>query len=279
MRHLNQFITIIILVFLLTHVSAQEYRESIEKEFKFNNVGGGNVLQINNIKGFIKIEAHNSDMVMIQVDRHIQADSESEIQRALEELSLEFIEKEDSIISFLNAPFIKRQSGDKHQQIWMDDRVPYRFTHNFTIKVPKHTNLLIRNILGNIEVIKLETNSIIATTVNGWINLEDITADVEAKTVNGNVRSTFRQNQFRTVKLATVNGNVDFYYPNNLSAMLHITSKRGTLESDLHQIPNLSSEYIHLRPKSFSRTFQLGDGEATILLKTVNGGITIKKNN
>lgn len=266
--------------------TAQSHTEKIVKEFNFSKKSSANVVQVENIFGSVDVETHNSDKVVFEVERIIRSNTADGLKKA-EELTLEFDAQGDSIISYFKAPYIhNRSNGSKRTAVNINGKLGYSFEYNFKIKVPQNTNVAIHTINNGVLAVRnLAANKIVANNVNGPITLENIAADVHAKTVNGNVLVTYKENPKGESHLETLNGNVELLYNGKLSAVINFSSFNGDFYTDLEDLEKLPAKVQKTSTANGAKTkykvdkassYKTGGGAAQFDLKTFNGKVIVK---
>ncbi len=124
---------------------------------------------------------------------------------------------------------------------------------------------------ADIEITTPQFSNLDLDTVNGSIVVDDYEGSVEADTVNGNIRCYMAQlDENASVEMDTVNGNIHLTLPSEPSASIEATTTNGSITIDDFSAMHLDSD----TSKSISGT--LGDGDATIVLKTTNGNISVR---
>lgn len=281
--------SLVLLVAFLTVSSglmAQNHTEKIVKELRFNRKSPGNVVKIENIDGFVHVETHKGDKVLIEVERIIKPGTADGLEKS-KELSLEFEVSGDSIISYLKAPYIQsHRTGSSNRGVNITKELGYRFTHNFTIKVPQNTNISLITINnGDVNVKDLTASYIHAANVNGSILLDNISGEVDAKTVNGSVVAKYRENPKKQARLETLNGNVELLYRKSLSATISFSAFNGDFYTDLEDLQHLAPKVEKVSNRSGATTtyklgkestYKTGTGAALLHLKTFNGNVIVK---
>lgn len=126
------------------------------------------------------------------------------------------------------------------------------------------------------------------STVNGAVEVRDLRSDVEASTVNGDVRvATTGQATASTVNgdirarvgattpsedmdFSTVNGSIELTAPAGLNADLEASTVNGSIDSDFEISVQGSVDRQSLRGR-------IGSGGEDLDLTTVNGGIRLRR--
>jgi hypothetical protein len=288
MKMLKPLVALLFGLFVSGNLVAQQkqHTEKIVKELTFSRKSAGNVLKIENIDGFVHVETHNSDKVLIEVERIIKPRTADGLAKS-KELTLEFEVSGDSIISYLKAPYIQsHRTGSGKRSVNIDKELEYRFTHNFKIKVPQGTNLSVATINnGDILIKELSANFIQASNINGAIMLDNISGEVDAKTINGSVVAKYRENPKKQARLETLNGNIELLYQKSLSATINFSAFNGDFYTDLEDLQHLAPKAEKASTSDGSKTtyklgkatsYKTGAGTALLHLKTFNGKVIVK---
>jgi len=123
------------------------------------------------------------------------------------------------------------------------------YTVDYTIEMPADMVLDINHVNGDIDVVGSEN-------------------DVNVNLVNGMITADLTLRPGGAVQANLINGTIEVMVPTSTSAMLACTITNGSIDSSNLNITNESST---------SRTLhgQLGEGDGTITLSTVNGAILL----
>ena len=139
----------------------------------------------------------------------------------------------------------------------------------FRVKVPAGVRFVGRTVNGGIEASGLKADAE-AETVNGGVEL-DSTGTARAQTVNGGITARLgRADWDGTLKLETVNGGIDVTLPEGLSADVQASTVNGDISTDFP---------LTVKGKIARRRLEgtIGSGGRLLEMKTVNGGIELKK--
>lgn len=102
----------------------------------------------------------------------------------------------------------------------------------FTIKVPRNTNLVLRTEAGgDVSVTNLD-GDIDINSMNGEIALLDIGSSAIVNTMNGEVTATFRKAPAKPVSITSMNGEVDVRLPGDTKANLRLRTHNGTIRTN-----------------------------------------------
>lgn len=139
----------------------------------------------------------------------------------------------------------------------------------FRVKVPAGVRFVGRTVNGGIEATGLKADAE-AQTVNGGVEL-DSTGTARAQTVNGGITArSGRADWDGTLSLETVNGGIEVSMPGDLSADVHASTVNGDISTDFP---------LTVKGKIARRKLEgtVGSGGRLLEMKTVNGGIELKK--
>lgn len=139
----------------------------------------------------------------------------------------------------------------------------------FSVDVPNGVGLIARTVNGKIEANNLASD-VDAQTVNGGVQVST-SEHATAKTVNGGITATIAESGLeQPVKLETVNGGIKIGLPEGANAQLEARTVNGGIQSDFP---------LTIRGEVSKRKLNatLGNGGPKLALKTVNGGITLER--
>jgi len=139
----------------------------------------------------------------------------------------------------------------------------------FTVQVPRGVKLDAQSVNGGIDATGL-TNDVNAETVNGNIRLST-SGLATAETVNGSITATMgRADWTSDLKFATVNGGITISFPTDIDADVSASTVNGDIETDFPL--EVTGRF---GPKHVSG--KIGNGGRKLQLTTVNGAIALKR--
>ena len=143
-------------------------------------------------------------------------------------------------------------------------------TVNFTVRVPAGVNFEGRTVNGKVEAERLSAD-VDAKTVNGSISVST-TGIARAATVNGSITAVLgNPNWPDEIEFKTVNGGIDLTLPASLSARVEAKTLNGEITSDFPM--TVSGTFSRRR---LSGTIGSGGGRQ-LTLETVNGSVQIRR--
>lgn len=139
----------------------------------------------------------------------------------------------------------------------------------YELTVPSTTRLALETVNGRIDVDGI-TGELDLVTVNGSIEVATPGADLEARAVNGSIRAVFSE-KFQGASLKTVNGSIHIGVPPGSS-----------IDYDIHQVNGNFSSDLPIRTVSGFGVREVSDsvngGEFPLQVTTVNGSISLREN-
>lgn len=140
----------------------------------------------------------------------------------------------------------------------------------FVVKVPEGTRVDLATVNGGVEVRDV-TADVRANTVNGSITARSAGGPVYARTVNGSITVSMGSlGRADDLEYETVNGTITLELPANFGAELELSTVNGRVSTDF---PITVSGT--LSPRRLRGT--VGDGRTRVRASTVNGSVTLRK--
>jgi hypothetical protein len=202
--------------------------------------------------GGLKIEGWDRDSILIKAKVQVRARSEEKAREIISEIDIE-------------------TSGNKISadgpKFWGSDK---SWSVSFSLMVPIKSNLKLTAMNGGISIQDIN-GRINAKTLNGGIALEKIAGDVDVNTLNGGITAELDGDRWegRGLEAKTTNGGIKVEVPENYSADLEASTINGGIHIDF---PVKVQGWIK---KNIETT--LGEGGAPLILKTINGGVSIDR--
>lgn len=142
----------------------------------------------------------------------------------------------------------------------------------YTLTLPRSARIdTVELINGSLDIEGI-TGDVNASSINGHVTARGLTGEAKLSTINGNLEATFTQlSEAKPVTLGSVNGNVTVTIPSDANALLKANTVHGGIKNDFG-LPVQRGEYV-----GNDLMGQLGTGGVRIKLGNVNGSITIRK--
>lgn len=140
----------------------------------------------------------------------------------------------------------------------------------FRVLLPEGVKVVASSVNGNVEV-DGATSEVEASSVNGSVEATSTGGPVRAHTVNGSIVAKMRSVGTGDLDFDTVNGTIEVWVPDNLNADIDMRTVNGRVNSDFPLTLTGRINPRHIRAK-------VGDGGRRISFRTVNGSIELRKN-
>lgn len=271
----------------LPKVNAQqkESRELIKREISFPNQTN-NTLIVKNVFGAVTVEGYNGTEIILEVEKIIAADEQTDLDLGKLELKLQVIEESNRVILHPDAPYIDFD-GEHLKFNWCNNHnePSYGHTLNFKIKVPNKIQVDVSTV-NNGEVMVKDTRgeAVKAENINGGIVLTNITGTTKVHCINGAVDISYADNPKSASEYYSLNGDITISYQRALSASISFKSMNGEMFTDF----DVNKQFMKTdkiigkgnEPKykfEAKPVVQIGSGQVDFDFETLNGNVFIKK--
>ncbi|MFY7922364.1 MAG: DUF4097 family beta strand repeat-containing protein [Gemmatimonas sp.] len=248
---------------LTTTLAAQDSRR--ENAFTWSGtVPSRGTLFIKNINGGIEVERSTNGRVEVTGEKRWRRGNP-------EDVRIEQKSSGDNVVvcALYTEGSTCSESGIKSERRsrWNDrNDVSVRFV----VRVPEGTRVDLATVNGSIDVRDVSTE-VHATTVNGSITARSAGGPIYAKTVNGSINVSMGSlGRADDLEYETVNGAITLEFPANFGAELELSTVNGRVSTDF---PITVSGT--LSPRRLRGT--VGDGRTRVRASTVNGSVTLRK--
>lgn len=277
---------------------AQQFSEKITKEMEFENKSDKNALMIANINGHIRVEGYSGTKILVEVNKEIMAKTDSRLEKGKQDIQLGIIDLADTIILYVQGPCSQfgRQNQRYHRNErngkgwnynwsdWGKDcREDFRYTMNFTIKVPYSIHLAVSTINdGDVKVSNVK-GSVFADNVNGSITLTSIAGPTDASTINGDVDLEYEKNPNGPCRFYTLNGDINANFRKGLGASVSFESFNGDFFTNINSIEALpvmlekKQKGEGVKYKINGNRYKVGAGGFDLDFETFNGNVYLKE--
>ncbi len=226
----------------------------------------GGEVAVENVNGSITVETWNQEDVEVNAEITVRARNSREARDFLKKV--EIILDRDGDHLQIEPDYPKREGSGFLN--WIFGRRPPEVTVKFRIRLPRETDLTASSVNGRVAVFDVRGDLNIHTT-NGAVEVREVAGSLSVRTVNGSVKARVQELPAEAeITLKTVNGGIRLYLPENVSAEVEAGTVNGSIDSDFPI--RVEGKY---GPKRASG--RIGEGEAFVRLKTVNGSIQILK--
>jgi len=203
-----------------------EDRETINRTFKV--AAGDNVskLLVDNVNGFIHVTGGAGSEIRVKAEKHIRAESQSDLDRAKRDVTVDMSQDGNSVKLYENGPFRTRDGVN-----WSSDRYRYSVTFDYEIEAPSGAQLELKELNGAIAV-KNSSGNFKVNTLNGKIDMQEIAGAGSVRSLNGAVKVAFTRNPTAESSFHTLNGPIDIYFQPSLDADISFKTLHGGVYSD-----------------------------------------------
>ncbi len=256
-------------------------QEKIQKSFAMPAGAGRRTLEIDNVWGSIEVVGTASDQVQLTVNKSILAESKGRIEQARKDVTLDITQQADGLKVYVNGPF----RCDCHDCGGSRDDDGYIVKMDFQVQVPRDIDIKVKTVNEGRVSVRDINGSFLVRNVNGDIQMHNIAGSGTARTVNGPVKVSFRQNPREASGFETVNGNIELQFARDLSADFRFKTFNGGIYSDfpVTALPAQGTQEEHHGSKVIFRAdrytgARIHSGGPQIKVENLNGDIRILEN-
>ncbi len=257
--------------------------ETIRKTFTMASGTAHKSLVVDNIFGSIEVTAIDGDQVQLVVNKTLRAESQSKLELARKEVTLDITDQPELLKLYVNGPFrCDCNDGCDGNRYHGDRDETYRVKMDFELQVPRNIDVELRTVNSGQIVVKGVTGEFLVRNVNGTVDMTDVAGSGTARSVNGHVKVSFREAPKENSAFGSVNGVIELSFPKNLSADFRFKTFNGGVYTDfpVTALPVRAVEEQHEGTKVIIRSDRysggrIGAGGPEIKVDTLNGDIRI----
>ncbi len=255
-------------------------QETIEKSFSMAGAPHKS-LEVDNVWGSIEVVGDTTDQVRLTVKKSIRAESNDKLEQARKEVTLDITEQAGALKLYVNGPFrCHCDDGCGHREfegyvVKMDFQLHVPLDIDVKVKTVNEGRVHVRDINGTFRV----------ANVNGDVEMDNVAGSGTARTVNGPVKVSFRQNPRENSDFKTINGNVELRFAQGLAADFRFKTFNGSIYSDfpVTALPVRPIQEEHHGSKVVFRAdrytgVRVNSGGPEIRIENLNGDIRILEN-
>jgi DUF4097 and DUF4098 domain-containing protein YvlB len=254
-----------------------------EREAFHHTFSNDATLDVDAVSGSITVVGDGGNTIRVDGEKVIRAADQEEVQRAKREVVLDINEKNGIAQLYVNGPFRDNDHTSENHGFHDHREREYEVAYNFTIHVPRATELALHTINGD-ESVQDTTGKFNVKGLNGKIAMTNIAGSGTADTLNGSTVITFRENPKADCFFKSFNGKVDVGFQPNLSANVSVKTFNGAPYTDFDATALASTpEPGELKNGKFvfksnrSSNLRIGAGGPELKFETFNGNIQIRK--
>jgi hypothetical protein len=258
---------------------SEHEQETIQKSFSLPSAH--RTLEIDNVWGSIEVVGTSSDQVKLTVNRATRAESKEKLEKGRKEVTLDIAALPDSLKLYVNGPF----RCDCHDCTRSREFDGYVVKMDFRLEVPRDIDLKIKTVNEGHVLVRDVNGSFLVRNVNGDIQMHNVAGSGSARTVNGPVKVSFRQNPHESSDFQTINGAVELQFARDLSADFRFKTMNGGIYSDfpVSSLPVKAFQEERHGMKTIFRadrytSVRVNAGGPEIKVENLNGDIRILEN-
>jgi DUF4097 and DUF4098 domain-containing protein YvlB len=292
-------IVIILTLLITTAAAAQQFNETITKEYTFEKKTTDNAIMIANINGDVTVSGYEGDKVILEVKRSIYAKTEARLEKGKQELKMGVIDRADTLIFYVEQgcnTFGYRLKGKNRSNMFGDGwgynwdcrdddcHSAYDYKMDFTIKVPASVHVLISTINNGDLVVENVKGSVYANNINGSVKLSNLVREADARSINGDVDIEYTTNPVKDCRFYSLNGDINAIFQKGLAASLSFESFNGNFYTNIDNLEPLPVRVEETKKgngisyKVNGSRYQVGKGGGAYLdFETFNGNVYLKE--
>lgn len=216
-------------------------------------------------RGFVEVEGHNRDDVLIEILKPPGARNR----------------KESDLFQEQFSPSYDLTTDREKNEIDLDT-YNQNYVLNMRVKVPQKTNLSLDTYYDGYLSVENVTGSIHTHSQNCDISLLNISGTATAYSYNGTVNVTFRKlAKDARLDFESYNGSIDLTFPHGSALTTAISAGRGTFRSmfDIKELDSAEQEALLSGVTANTDSYQLGKingGGIPVRIESKKGVITIR---
>lgn len=222
---------------------------------KTYTLAAGGRVEVLNVNGKIEVGPADGNTVEIRAEKIARGASETAAKEALARIEIveQASEREVRVETRVAKTGMFGQGGAEVR---------------YFVKVPAGTELKVRTVNGGVNLADV-SGTLQANTTNGGIDGQRLSGSFQAGTTNGGIDVVMDKVAEGGVQLETTNGGIDLRIPKDTAATVSARLTNGRIDA--------SSLDLQVEGETTRRRLdgRLNGGGARISLETMNGGITI----
>lgn len=227
--------------------------ESTAERLKFSDPAKPGTLRLNLPWADVKITGTDATEVTIRSSLEKQRTKEETDEEGFRRLDTEAsfeVREKDNVITLSTA-------GDDHT--WFSPGA------EFTVEVPRRTNLILRTQLGGDISISRIDGEIDVNGMNGDVKLDQISGATVVNTMNGEVRAVFAAAPAKPVSITSMNGEIDVHLPADTQANLRLRTHNGSIRTNFPDgVLTTKTERVTGRTTNSSHAHAVGQAAADV---------------
>lgn len=288
MKSLKFLIMLMALCLSAGMLYAQQHSDTIEKSISLANEPEHELL-IKNINGSVKVEGYSGNTIEVTAKRVIRAKSEKKRQEGIADISLGVKEENGRVVIYMEAPFAKleKSNGGWNYNVHHDN-IGYDYELQLELKVPDQLQLEVSTVKGEVVRVQNFAGVLRARNVNGAVELEQVSGNSSAKTINGAITANMHSIPQAEIKYETINGDIRLFFPPSLAADIDFNILNGDFYTDFEDVVHKGRSLHKGKAKGGGAKvyrvdkkslLSINGGGNPLQLKTISGDIYLQKQN
>jgi hypothetical protein len=264
-------------------IAAQRDYKLEEREAFHHTFSNDASLDVDAVSGSISVVGDGGNTIRVDGEKVIRAADQEEVQRAKREVVLDVNEKNGIAQLYVNGPFRDNDHTSENHGFHDHRDREYEVAYNFTIHVPRATELTLHTINGD-ESVQDTNGRFHVKGLNGKIAMTNIAGSGTADTLNGSTVITFRENPKADCFFKSFNGKLDVGFQPGLSANVNVKTFNGASYTDFDATalasmpdPGELKNGRFVFKSNRSSNLRIGSGGPELKFETFNGNIQIRK--
>lgn len=239
-------------------------------------------LMIDNVDGYVHIKGVTGSEVRITAHKTIRAETDSDLQQARSEVKLDISEKPGTVSAYYDAPW---RCNENHSGCHDNQHRFYTVSYDIDVEVPSSARLFVSDINGGDILLDGTNGDFEVNDINGGIHMNNVAGSGSVHTINGPVQVHFAKNPAAPCSFKSINGSLDVWLQDPLSADFLFKTFNGQVYSDFdvsaRAVPasgvteNQDGKFIyHSNRLSGAR---VGNGGPELSFDTLNGSIRLHR--
>ncbi len=208
-------------------------QETIQKTLSLS--GAPMRVVVDNVDGYVHVTGTSGSQVSVTAHKTIRAETDSDLNQAKSEVSLQMTGAPGSVSVYYDAPW--RCNGEGRGCRGNNQRRFYEVIYDIDVEVPRAARTVISTVNGGEVRVAQVDGDFEVSNVNGGITMNGISGSGAVHTVNGPIVVHFARNPAAASSFKTVNGHIDAYFRPDLSADLLFKTFNGEIYSDFDVSP------------------------------------------
>lgn len=235
-------------------VTADLKQSATEEWRKTYDLQSGGRVEIVNVNGPIDVEASTGNTVEVFAKKTAKGASDEAAKEGL---------KRVQIVEDVGPASVRIETRVERGGGWLNSGANVAYT----VRVPPGAQMKFSTVNGGVELRNI-SGDITAETTNGGIKARDVAGSIDASTTNGGVDIDLTKLGERGAQLECTNGGITLRLPSDTKASISASVANGGIDTSGLQLDTTSSSRRRLDA-------QLNGGGPPIRIEGVNGGIRI----